>query len=225
MVADISGRRVAAGSSALALFLLALAGCTENAKIDATLPPAAEAAHDEPIDRPSSRVGDLGQEDLPEPADLGPNWNYRVDNGNAEDGYVGSGQPATAREPESVLAAITPLGCRPGDLPRPESALEVTYAKGNLPGVALVLRFGDDQTASNFFAKHSRVLTRCVGSRGVDLAVEEASDRLIVTTRTEQLGETPVWTEGVGLRGDEVMLIAVADPSPAGVRSVISALA
>ena len=38
-------------------------------------------------------------------------------------------------------------------------------------------------------------------------------------------GETPAWTEGVGLRGTEVMLIAVADPSAAGVRSVVSALA
>ena len=225
MVADISGRRLVAGSCALGLFLLTLTGCTGNGAIDAAVPPPATPAPAEPIDRPSSRVGDLGQEDLPEPADLGHGWGYRVDHGNPEDGYVGSGQPATAREPKSVLAAITPLGCRPGDLPRPESALEVTYAKGKLPGVALVLRFGDDQMAGHFFAEHSRVLTRCVGSRGVDMVVEAASDRLIVTTRTEQLGDTPVWTEGVGRRGDEVMLVAVADPSPAGVRSVISALA
>jgi hypothetical protein len=226
MVADISGRRLVVGSSALALLLLAMAGCTSNARIDAALPPAAEATLDEPVNRPLSRAGDLGQEDLPGPADLGRGWDYRVDQGSAEEGYVGSGQPATVREPESVLAAITPLGCRPGQLPRPESALEVTYAKGKLPGVALVLRFGDDQTASQFFADHTQVLKRCVGSRGVDLTVEQASNRLVVTTRTEQLGQTPVWTEGVSLRGDEVMLIAVAvaDSSRAGVRSVVSAL-
>jgi len=227
MVADLSSRRLATGSCAIAVFLISLTGCTSNATTDAAAPPATgvEAAQDLPTDRPDSRVGDLGQEDLPAPGDLGRGWDYRVDHGNPEDGYVGSGQPATAREPESVLAAITPLGCRPGQLPRPEFALEVTYAKGKLPGVGLVLRFGDDQMAGQFFAEHSRVLKRCVASRGVDLAIEEASDRLIVTTRTEQLGETPVWTEGVGLRGDEVMLIAVADPSPAGVRTVVSALA
>lgn len=224
MVADLSRRRLVAGSSALGLMLLSLTGCTGTATIDAAVPSAAGAVQDEPIDRPDSRVGDLGLEDLPVPADLGRGWDYRVDLGNAEDGYVGSGQPATAREPESVLAAITPLGCRPRQLPKPESALEVTYSKGKVPGVGLVLRFSDSQNAERFFAEHAQVLKRCVGSKGVDLAVERASNRLIVTTRTEQLGGTPVWTEGIGLQGEEVMLIAVADPTAVGVRSVLSAL-
>ena len=57
------------------------------------------------------------------------------------------------------------------------------------------------------------------------LSIERRTEDLLVSTRVEQLGETPAWTEGVGLRGTEVMLIAVADPSAAGVRSVVSALA
>lgn len=224
MVADSWPTRLLTGSLAIGFAALAVSGCTGSATIDAAPEPAADAVQDEPIDRPGSRVGDLGQEDLPKPADLGRGWTYRVDHGNAEDGYVGSGQPATARDPESVLAAITPLGCRPGQLPMPDSALEVTYAKGEVPGVGLVLRFGDNQTASQFFAEHARVLMRCVASKGVDLDVKERTDNLLVTTRAEQLGDTPVWAEGAGLQGDEVMLIAVADTTSGGIRAVVSAL-
>lgn len=178
-----------------------------------------------PSDAPAARSGDLGQEDLPEPSDLGRGWAYRIDLGNAEDGYLGSGKPATARDPASVLAAITPLGCRPGRLPMPEAALEVTYERGDLPGVGLLLQFGDETDAARFFAEHAGVIGRCDGSGRVELSIERRSEDLLVSTRVEQLGETPAWTEGVGLRGSEVMLIAVADPSGAGVRSVVSALA
>jgi hypothetical protein len=224
MVADVVRARAVAASLALGAATLTLAGCTGGQTAGTLASPSTDAFAGAPIDRPASRVDDLGQEDLPVPGDLGRGWDYRVDHGNAEDGYVGSGQPATAREPGSVLAAITPLGCRPGRLPRPESALEVTYVKGKVPGVGVVLRFDEAQTARRFFVAHAQVLSRCVGSDHVDLAVKSQSDSLLVTTRAEQLGETPEWTEGVGLQGDEVMLIAVADTTSTGVRSVISAL-
>ena len=107
----------------------------------------------------------------------------------------------------------------------PRAALEVTYERGALPGVGLLLQFADESAAARFFTEHSGVLDRCVGSGRVELSIERRTDELLVSTRVEQLGETPAWTEGVGLRGTEVMLIAVADPSVAGVRSVVSALA
>ena len=107
----------------------------------------------------------------------------------------------------------------------PRAALEVTYESGALPGVGLLLQFADESAAARFFTEHSGVLDRCVGSGRVELSIERRTDELLVSTRVEQLGETPAWTEGVGLRGTEVMLIAVADPSVAGVRSVVSALA
>ena len=224
MVADIWPRSRLGAVLLGGLVAVVASGCTGSATIDVADRPTVEAAQDAPAERPASRVGDLRQDDLPAPADLGRGWDYRIDHGNAEDGYLGSGEPATAREPESVLAAITPLGCRPGTLPIPASALEVTYAKGNVPGVGLVLRFDDEQTAARFFSAHAGVLTRCVGSKGVDLVVKERSGDLLVTTRAEQLGETPRWTEGVGLQGNEVMLIAVADTTSSGVKSIISAL-
>jgi hypothetical protein len=166
----------------------------------------------------------LGIEDLPRPRDLGTGWKYRVDLGNPEDGYGGSGEPATARDPKSVLAAITPLGCRPVRLPMPERALEVTYALGAEPAVALALHFSDDVTAGRFFDLHAQVVRECTASRHVDIAVARDADALFVSTRTEQLGETPTWTEGMRLAGDEVTLVAVADSSRGGVRSTLSAL-
>ena len=95
-----------------------------------------------------------------------------MDPGNAEDGYVGSGEPATARDPMEVLGAITPLGCRPGQLPVPTHALEVTYARDDLPGVGMLLRFDDEATAAQFFDAHTGVISDCVGRRTVEIAVD-----------------------------------------------------
>ncbi|MEO8105961.1 MAG: hypothetical protein ABI720_01475 [Actinomycetes bacterium] len=66
-------------------------------------------------------------------------------------------------------------------------------------------------------------LTLLVSCR-IDLVVHEQSSRHIVTTRTQELGETPSWAEAIRWNDSELTLIAVADPTRAGVRSVISAL-
>jgi hypothetical protein len=173
---------------------------------------------------PAARTADLGQEDLPSPEQLGGGWDYRVDLGNAEDGYLGSGEPATARDPAEVLGAITPLGCRPGDLPLPTHALEVTYARDDLPAVGMLLRFHDAATAAVFFEEHASVIRDCTGRRTIDLAIVVSEPTLFVSARTEELGTTPTWVEGMGLRDDEVLLVAVADDGASGVRSVLSAL-
>jgi hypothetical protein len=223
MAADLKRRTVAA--FATGVVCLGIAGCSEQPGVSsaATVPGTADS-ETTPHDPPSSRSGDLGLEHLPKPDDLGPGWEYRIDHGNAEDGYLGSGEPATAREPDSVLAAITPLGCRPATLPPPDSALEVTYARGDVPGVGLLLRFADETSARRFFSTHARALERCVGSRHIDIDVYQRDESLIVTTRTEHLGETPTWVEGMGHRGTDVMLLAVADPTKRSVQSVVAAL-
>lgn len=207
---------------ATAAAILAASGCATS-----TAPLSAAPSVDEAVvsqDAPSARTGDLGIEDLPRPGDLGPDWKYRVDLGSPEDGYRGSGEPAIARDPASVLAAITPLGCRPTRLPLPERALEVTYARGEQPAVALLLRFADEDSAARFFAGHTGVIRACTGSRHVEVAVHRDGPGGFVSTRTEQLGETPSWTEGVRVSGDEVMLVAVAESSRTGVQSVLAAL-
>lgn len=208
-----------------ALCVALLSGCTSG--VESSRPGAvAETpiAADTMPETPDSRSGDLGQEDLPPPTELGRGWAYRIDKGNAEDGYLGSGEPATAREPASVLAAITPLGCRPRPLPMPETALEVTYQRGDTPGVGLALQFAAEAEAARFFMVHSRVLKQCTNAGRVELAIERRTSDLLVSTRIEQLGQTPAWSEGVRLRGSEVMLIAVAESSARGIRTVTSAL-
>jgi hypothetical protein len=202
--------------------VLAASGCTPGVTTTTDRPQVVDSLSTQEV--PPARTGDLGVEDLPHPSDLGPGWKYRVDLGNPEDGYRGSGEPAIARDPASVLAAITPLGCRPARLPVPERALEVTYARGQQPGVALVLRFANDSSAARFFAGHSDVIRACTDSRRVDVTVHRDGDGVFVSSRTEQLGETPSWTEGVRLSGDEVTLVAVAEPSRTTVQSVLTAL-
>jgi hypothetical protein len=147
-----------------------------------------------------------------------------VDPGDPEEGYVGSGQPAIEREPASVLAAITPLGCRPQPLPLPLRALEVTYQRGDAPGVGLILEFDADEAAREFFDVHTTVIAECVDSRHIDVEVLQTSSSTFVSSRTEEVGQTPSWIEGLMLRGDRLTLIAVADPTSRGVDAVVSAL-
>jgi hypothetical protein len=184
------------------------------------------AAPDEPGhgDVPGSRSGDLGQEDLPHPSALGERWRYRIDEGDPEEGYQGSGEPAIARRPASVIEAITPLGCRPQPMPRPTHALEVTYQRGEVPGVGLVLDFSADRLARSFFAAHVDVLVTCQTADRVDVDVRRTTSDTVVSTRTEELGHTPTWVEGARVDADTVTFIAVADPGPGGVRTVESAL-
>ena len=212
-------------SIASALLITSCTGADQQAAPLARSEAAAEAA--DPTATPPARSGDLGQDDLPQPEDLGDGWAYRVDLGNPEDGYLGSGEPATARDPAAVLAAMTPLGCQPVELPMPQRALEVTYEReGSVPGVALVLQFANEGEAASFFATHADVIRGCVGGRRVDVRVELDVDdpQRFVSTRTEQLGETPSWVEGMTVTGNEVTLIAVADPTQRGIDSVTAAI-
>ena len=206
-------------------FGILLTGCSEDPDPEATraerLPERKHAVSSGP---PDSRSGDLGQEDLPTPEALGKGWEYRIDNGNPEDGYVGSGEPAIARDPASVMAAITPLGCSPQQLPTPARALEVTYQRNSVPAVGLVLQFVEAEAAEQFFATHTDVLRDCVDAKRVDVEVLHDSSSGFVSSRTEQLGQTPSWVEGLTVDGEEVTLIAVADPTRRGVQSVIAAM-
>lgn len=217
-------RRIGAGLCAVGALTLPLSGCSEADKEEERDERSTKGASVPSRQTPAARSGDLGQEDLPRPEQLGDGWDYRVDEGNAEEGYVGSGKPAIARDPASVVAAITPLGCRSRPLPVPARALEVTYQRDTVPGVAMVLQFGSAEPAREFFATHSSVVQNCVGAARITVKVLVASGDEFVSTRTEELGETPTWVEGMSVAGDRVTLVAVADPSGRGVGAVMAAL-
>src|SRR5262245_8816888 len=93
---------------------IALTGCTGTGATPETLEPAevesSTSTKSPGRSIPAARVGGLGREDLPRPSVLGKEWRYRIDPGDPEEGYRGSGEPAIARDPTSVLDAITPLG-------------------------------------------------------------------------------------------------------------------
>jgi hypothetical protein len=165
----------------------------------------------------------LQQTDLPTPKDLGDGWEYRIDPGSAEDGYAGSGAPAIAREPQDVVTAITPLGCRPDELPVPSHALEVTYQRLETPAVALLLEFNTSSEAQEFFQRHTDVLRKCTNSKQIDLSIDvDDSDRFI-SERTEKSGASLTWTEGISPRNSQVLLVAVGDGGESD--TVTSALA
>jgi hypothetical protein len=195
--------------STIALGLLVGCSTSEPSASPKTTLPSGVPAAPEPT-APENEAGPLGQSDLPAPEDLGVGWEYRIDPGSVEDGYAGSGAPAIARDPAEVVAAITPLGCRPARLSLPVHALEVTYERKATPGVGLLLEFTSSQQAEQFFSAHTAALRACV-TRGqviTDVVLDEPSR--FISLRTEDVGETPTWTEAVALADARVLLLATA---------------
>ena len=209
-----------------ALLCLAMAGCATDGTPVASgaLPP--DVAGRPEATTPATTSGRLDRASLPEPRALGPRWRYRVDPGSAEDGYAGNGTPAMARDPREVVAALTPLGCRPVQLPVPDAALEVTYGHADgTPAVGLLLEFDDDAEAAHFFALRVGVMRDCADWRRAQAEVEVLRDQPLtfVAVRDERLGGTPVWTEGVQRSGRRVLFVAVAgDDGAAAVASVLA---
>ena len=217
-------RRLGIAICAIGAFFTPVTACSEAERDAERADPAWQREDSRRQSSPGSRSGHLGKEDLPAPIELGDGWSYRVDPGDPEAGYVGSGRPAIARDPSSVIAAVTPLGCRPQPLPAPTRALEVTYQKERVPGVALILQFDSTGAAREFFEVHSSVISECAEARRIDVEVIQASSDTYVSTRTEDLGDTRSWAEGMAVTGERVMLVAVADPTDRGVRAVVSAV-
>ena len=128
-----------------------------------------------------------------------------------------SGAPAIARDPQDVVAAITPLGCKPRDLPTPGHALEVTYQRFETPGVALLMEFAAADQAEDFFAAHTEVLRDCADSKQIDVAIDLDTNTQFISERTETVGETPTWTEGISVSNSQVLLVAVAQRDGAAI--------
>ena len=172
---------------------------------------------------PSTESGSLEQSDLPAPETLGKGWEYRIDPGSAEDGYLGSGAPAISRDPAEVVNAITPLGCKPAkQQSTPNHALEVTYEKGSTPGVGLLLEFAEEQEAAAFFEAHTSALRDCAKTdRVIDQVTVDEPTRF-VSVRKQGAGQEGAWVEGIRVTGTQILLLALGEPDAEA--SVVKAL-
>lgn len=202
--------RVVTGVTAVLL----VAGCGGAAAPGAA--PDATSTTDvapEPSASPAeSTSGSLTKDSLPDPKSLGSRWQYRVEAGGAEEGFTGNGTPALARDPREVVMVLTPLGCRPVRLPVPTSALEVTYAHARgTPAVGLLLEFADAGAAAKFFNTRAEAMRDCVSwsKAQAEVTVLRDTGTSFVSVRAEDVGDTPVWTEGVRRSGARVLFVAV----------------
>ncbi|HET7690735.1 MAG TPA: hypothetical protein VFK41_10170 [Nocardioidaceae bacterium] len=148
---------------------------------------------------------------FPRPRDLGAGWSYRVDMGDAEAGYEGSGTPRLARDPVEVATLAVPLGCpRPEELPLARKATEVDYAYRERPVVAVRLVFADGRTAQTFVDARHAAVAGCVGLSGGP-AVGPYVSR-VEGAMNDRTPESEPWTEIVVRRGAAVLLVAASGP-------------
>jgi len=193
---------------------------TTRAAVPASSPTAATAeGPSEPDDEdhaeletPDTRSGPLTRRDFPRPRELGTGWAYRVDMGDAEEGYAGNSTPVLERDPTEVAMLAVPFGCpRPVDVPVPDHALEVDYTADGVSVVAVRASFGDPRTASRFFGTRSRLLRRCQGT-----AASEAEGVLVREVRrlsgtallNDRTPDSDPWTELAVHDADQVVLLA-----------------
>jgi hypothetical protein len=181
------------------------------------------------LETPSQRSGRLSRRDFPRPGALGAGWSYVVDPGDTEEGYLGNGTPALARDPGEIVQTAVPFGCaRRTPMPRPTHALEVDYATGGTKVVAIRSQFADPATARSFFTGRRANLRACVGVDGGAVGPYVSDLRgygagVLVNGRTQR---SDPWTELAVLDGDAVVLVAarsrIDDPpiDPGSARSL-----
>lgn len=173
--------------------------------------PADDPSHDA-LETPATRSGPLTRRDFPRPGELGPTWSYRVDMGDAEEGYTGNSTPVVERDPAEMAMLAVPFGCpRPVEVPVPEHALEVDYTAGGVSVVAVRASFGDPRTASRFYGARSRLLRGCQGvvaSRAEGVLVGEVRRGFGTALLNDRTPDSDPWTELVLHDRDQVVLIA-----------------
>lgn len=234
----------------LVVAALATGGCAaEPAERTAPLPspsraasPDAATASSEPseptgsahpergaLETPASRSGRLSRRDFPRPAALGDGWRYVIDPGDSEEGYLGNGTPALARDPDEIVQTAVPFGCaRRSPMPGPDHALEVDYRSHGTRVIAIRSQFAGPATARAFFSGRRANLQACVGVDGGAVGpyvtpVRGYGAGITVNGRTQQ---SDPWTELAVLDGDSVVLVAaqsrINDPplDPASTRTL-----
>ncbi len=191
---------------------------TGSSTAEPSAPGAPGAPRPGSMDEPATSSGPLSQASFPRPERLGRGWRYAVDPGDGEEGYVGNGTPALARDPREVTQTAVPFGCpRPTAMPTPTHALEVDYALDGARVVTVRAAFDDPAEARRFFTARTANLRACVGRVGstaigplVAGLVEPAIDALA----SDRTPESDPWREVAVLDGDSVVLLAARGRDP-----------
>lgn len=165
---------------------------------------------------PATTSGTLSKRSFPAPRSLGAGWEYVVDPGDAEEGYLGNGTPTLERDPREIVQLAVPFGCaRRSPMPVPEHALEVDYTAHDVKVIALRIDFGDPTRADAFFGARAANLERCRGrsggqAMGVLVArVDRLGNDVLLSDRTPT---SDPWAELAVLDGDQVALVAAQTP-------------
>ncbi len=181
-----------------------------------------QSSEPSPPSPPATTSGGLTARTLPAAKTLGAGWKSRVDNGSAEEGYVGNGTPTQARDPHEVIMTVVPLGCEQrSSLPTPAHVLEADYrhsAQGTA-GVGLRLRFATSAAAGQFVASRRADLKACAaqpaeGGVRIVTGLSDTGPGTYVSVRSDATlpKAEGTWTEvSAWLGGRDVVLLAVND--------------
>lgn len=164
------------------------------------------------METPATTAGTLSRASFPRPKALGAGWEYAVDPGDAEEGYLGNGTPVLERDPAEIVQLAVPFGCaRRAVMPAPSHALEVDYAADGVKVIAIRGEFADAAAAEEFFGARAANLERCRGRSGgqaigaIVARTEPVRDDVLLNDRTP---DSDPWAELALLDGDQVVLVA-----------------
>lgn len=171
-----SEQRTSERSASPRLSVEATAGSTSSAPspTDAAEPPIDA----EPGGGPApTQAGPLTPAALPEPSVLGPDWSRFAEDGGSEEGFVGNGTFARARDAHHAAYELLPIGCagaRPAvTLPVPSWALTGSFAdRAGRRAYAVALRFETAADAAAFLQGFAGVEAGCGIDRKADLAID-----------------------------------------------------
>jgi hypothetical protein len=138
-------------------------------------------------------------------------WTTRVDEGGAEDGYVGNGTPTMSRDPKDIALTVVPFGCTTRSaLPEARYVLEDTYSHGSVDGVALRLVFASAAQASTFIARVRADRVACARQTSAPVAFVRNAGPVVVSERsdTSTSGRSDPWTELFLVRGNQALIVS-----------------
>lgn len=182
-------------------------------------PPEAGLAPPAP---PASTAPGIDASDLPAAEALGSDWSAAPEDDDADESIVSNGTAFTARDPQSVTAALVPFDCPsladPAPLATPDSALQGNYtnAATGQNGVGMILNYGSAAAARKALAQYRSYAAECGGK---ELALVKSGADFLVVSRYDAMmpKKLRTWTEAVLASGSQLRLITVnAPPAQAG---------